>query len=101
MPTGYLRGAFESIPGNETNTPTLSTKKIFFPLRSFAPRLGAAHMERDDELRNQDEPLAVLSDILDPSWEYDSRAYPDVLGFFLTLALGPPVTTAGDGIITA
>lgn len=100
MPTGYLRGAIESIPGNESNVPTLSTKKPFFPLRSFAPHLGAGPMERDDELRNQDEPLAVLPDVYDPSWEYESRLYPDLLGFFLTLALGQPTSTAGDGIIT-
>jgi len=100
MPTGYLRGAIESIPGNESNNPTLGTKKPFFPLRSFAPHLGAAPMERDDELRNQDEPLAVLPDVYDPSWEYESRLYPDLLGFFLTLTLGMPVTTAGNGVIT-
>ena len=100
MPTGYVRAAIESIPGNEANTPTLSTKKLFPPLRSFAPHLGATPMERDDELRNQDEPLAVLSDIFDPSWEYESRLYPDLLGFYLALTLGQPTTTVGDGIIT-
>ena len=100
MPTGYVRGAIESIPGNETNVPTLSAKKLFPPLRSFAPHLGAKPMERDDELRSQDEPLAVLPDVYDPTWEYESRLYPDLLGFFLWLTLGPPVTTAGDGVIT-
>lgn len=100
MPTGYLRGALESTPGNETNSPTLNTKKLFPPLRSFAPKLGASPMERDDELRNQDEPLAVLSDIYEPGWEYESRVYPDLLGWFLNLTLGNPTTTAGDGIIT-
>ena len=100
MPTGYLRGALESIPGNESNSPTLGTKKPFFPLQSFAPHLGAGVMERDDELRNQDEPLAVLPDIYDPSWEYGSRLYPDLLGWLLCLTLGMPTTTAGNGVIT-
>ena len=100
MPTGYLRAAYESIPGNETNTPTLSTKKLFPPLQSFAPKLGASPMERDDELRNQDEPLSVLPDVYEPGWEYASRLYPDLLGFFLKLACGAPTSTAGDGIIT-
>jgi hypothetical protein len=54
------------IPGNETNSPTLSTKIMYEPIQSFGPKLGANPMERDDELRNQDEPLSVLSDVYAP-----------------------------------
>lgn len=100
MPTGYARLAVESIPGNETNSPTLSTKKLFPPLQRIAPKPGTSPMERDDELRNQDEPLAVLTDRYNPTWEYGSRMYPDTIGFFLWLTLGAPVSTAGNGVIT-
>lgn len=100
MPTPYVRESFEDIPGNETNSTTLSTKKVFSPLQSFAPKLGANPMERDDEVRGQDEPIPVLSDSYAPSWEYKSRAYPDLLGLRLKHILGAPTTTAGNGVIT-
>jgi hypothetical protein len=100
MPSGYVRESFESIPGNEANNPTLSTKKLFPPIQSFQPKLGAKPLSRDDELRNQDEPLAVITDAYEPSWEYKSRAYPDVTGWRLKHICGEPVTTIGNGIIT-
>jgi hypothetical protein len=91
---------FESIPGNETNAPTPSTKVIYVPITSFGPKLGVNHLERDDELRNVDEPIMVLPEDYAPGWELEMRAYPDPLGFLLKGMLGAPVTTAGDGIIT-
>lgn len=100
MPTGYARIAYESIPGNEVNVPTLSTKKLFPPLQSFGVKPGTDPMERDDELRNQDEPLSVLAETYDPTWSIGMRAYPDSLGFLLKLMLGAPTTTAGNGVIT-
>lgn len=100
MPSGYARAAIESLPGNEVNTPTLSTKKLFPPLISLGPKPGTNHMERDDELRNQDEPLPVLSEAYNPSWDVAVRAYPDVTAFLLQLACGAPTTVAGNGVIT-
>jgi hypothetical protein len=100
MPAGYVRESFESIPGNEANSPTLSTKKLFPPIQSFGPKLGGKPLSRDDELRNQDEPLAVITDAYEPAWEYKSRAYPDLMGWRLKHICGAPTTTAGDGIIT-
>ncbi len=100
MPTGYARMAFESLPGNEVNTPTLSTKKLFPPLQSLQPTRGEAPLSRDDELRNTDEPLAVLPESYSPTWEMSVRAYPDTLAMLLALALGTPTTAVGDGIIT-
>lgn len=100
MATGYLHAAFESTPGNETNTPTLSTKVIYFPLITAKPDLNPDPMERDDELRNQDEPLAVLEEAHTPAWSFASRAYPDLLGFQFKNMLGSPATTAGNGVIT-
>src|SRR6185312_8073016 len=100
MPTGYARLAFETFPGNEVNTPTLSTKKLFPPLQSFQPTRGEAPLDRDDELRNTDEPLAIVPESYSPTWEMNVRAYPDTIAFLLALALGPPTTTAGNGVIT-
>lgn len=99
MPSGYVREQFEESPGNEVAEPKLSTKKLFPPIQSFGPKLGPKPLSRDDELRNQDEPLAVVPDAFEPSWEEKSRAYPDLLGWALKHICGPPVTTAGDGII--
>jgi hypothetical protein len=100
MANGYTHAARESTPGNETNTPTLSTKVIFEPVRSVQVQLNPKPMERDDEVRNVDEPLAVLTEAYDPTWSLESRAYPDLLGFELATMLGDPVSTAGNGVIT-
>lgn len=100
MPTGYLHAAYESIPGNEVNTPTLSTKVLYTPALSFQPSLNPSHLDRDDEMRGVDEPIQALSEAYDPAWELETRAYPDVLGFYLKLICGAPTTTAGNGSIT-
>lgn len=99
MPTGYLRGRIESIPGNETNVPTYSAKVIFPPAISFNPAQNPSHLMRDDEIRNLDEPLQVLPERYAPEWSMETRMYPDILGFMLRLILGSPVTTAGNGVI--
>lgn len=100
MANGYTRAAFESIPGNETNTPTLSTKVIFEPVRSAEAKINKKDLERDDENRNVDEPIAVLPDSYEPDFSGECRMYPDVAGFELKAILGPPTTTAGNGVIT-
>lgn len=97
---GYLHSAFESTPGNEVNTPTLSTKVIYTPLVGFTPSLNPSPLDRQDELRNVDEPIAVTPESYDPAWELDTRAYPDTVGFELKNILGAPTTTAGNGVIT-
>src|SRR3954447_2041222 len=100
MPTGYARIATESIPGKEATPPTLSTKKLFPPLQELGPKPGPAPLSRDDELRNQDEPLAVIPEAYNPSWEIKVRAYPDTVAMLLQLACGAPVTSTGNGVIT-
>lgn len=97
MATAYVTARYESIPGNETNSPTPSTKRLYFPALSFAPTLGPAHLMRDDEIRNTDQPLMVLAERKAPEWSMESRNYPDTLGFLLKLILGAPTTTQGDG----
>jgi hypothetical protein len=100
MPTGYLRVAIETEPGNEVNTPTLSTKKVFPELQSFTPKPGVKPMERDDELRGQDEPLLVLPEVYEPTWAAAMRMYPDPMGLFLSLCVGPSEDVKGNGVIT-
>jgi hypothetical protein len=73
---------------------------LYTPLISFTPTLAPNPLERDDELRNVDEPIAVVADDYAPTWDIESRLYPDVAGFFLKEILGPPTTTAGNGVIT-
>lgn len=97
MPNGYLRASGESIPGNETNAPTLSTKKLFPPLQTFTPKTGTKPLVRDDELRNLDMPLSMLPEAYDPTWDLSQRMYPDALGFWMKLTCGAPESTAGDG----
>jgi hypothetical protein len=100
MALGYMEEAYEATPGNESSNPTLSVKKLFSPFISSSAVPGTEHMSRDDENRNLDEPTAVITDAYNPTWESESRAYPDLLAFRLKEALGNPVTTAGNGIIT-
>jgi hypothetical protein len=100
MATGYITARHESIPGNETNVPTYSTKRIYWPALSFNPNYNVSHLMRDDEMRNVDQPLMALSERKAPEWSMETRNYPDSLGFLLTLILGLPTTTAGNGVIT-
>lgn len=100
MPKGYVKECFEDIPGNESNTTVLSTKVMYPPLQSFAPRLSPDPLERDDEMRGIDEPVPHIPEAYAPAWESRGRVYPDVLGWRLKHIFGDPVTTAGDGIIT-
>jgi hypothetical protein len=102
LATGYLRGAIEQSggPGSESVVPTLSTKKVFFPIQSFAPKLGPDPLTREDELRGIDQPIAAIPGEYNPEFEYESRVYPDLTGFFLRLTLGNPTTTTGNGVIT-
>jgi hypothetical protein len=99
MPKGYLREQFEDSPGYEGAEPKLSTKTLDAPSQSVENAPEPSPMERDDELRGSDEPLQVFEDEHNPTWSRGLRGYPDSLGFDLTHLLGPPVTTAGDGII--
>jgi len=99
MPKGYVREQFEDTPGFEGATPGLSTKTLDAPAQSVENSPESSPMEIDDELRGVDEPLQISEDEHNPTWSRGLRAYPDALGFDLTHILGPPVTTAGDGII--
>jgi hypothetical protein len=96
MATGYLHGKFEQAgvsdytpsPGNETTASTYSSKLIYFPIMNAKPTLAANPLERDDELRNYDQPIARISDSFDPTWDYESRLYPDLAGWHLAQVFG-------------
>lgn len=100
MATGYLQERHESTPGNEANSPTLSTKLMYPVVTEYTVDNGTAPMDRNDELRSSNEPFAVVPEAFAPSWSMSGRMYPDFLGWRLTHMLGLPTTTAGDGIIT-
>lgn len=100
MANGYWRGEFEASPGNESTSPSLSTKIIYVPVITAGISAGTAHIDRDDELRGNDEPTSLIPDTYAPSWSMESRAYPDTIGFLLKALLGAPTTTAGNGVIT-
>lgn len=101
MGAGYLEARFETgTPNYESGTGPYSSKQIYMPLISFQPTLAPSHLLRDDELRGVDEPLAALPEMKAPTWSLETRAYPDTIGFLMTLCLGTPTTTAGNGTIT-
>lgn len=100
MATGYAKIALESIPGNETNTPTLSTKVLYPPALSVDLGAKAEHLGRGDEIRNLDEEPALVPEAFTAEHSLETRAYPDVTGFLFSWLLGPPTTVVGNGIIT-
>ena len=110
MPTGYAQFRHESTPGNETNTPTLSTKTLYVPLDELNINQGPQMLERDDELRGLSEPIPVVPEAYEPTWSLTSRVYPDTLGMVLSCGFGISATgetgathyvaTAGNGVIT-
>lgn len=101
MPRGYVHMLRETdVAGNELNTPATSTKELYLPAISSGPDLEPTPLNRDDEIRNSDEPVSELEEKHAPKHEHEVRGYPDVLGMVLSMLFGPPASTAGDGIIT-
>lgn len=101
MANSYTKAQIETnLVGTEANSPTLSTKVLYAPVRSAELKPNPKHLSRTDEARGVDEPVQDLAEAYDPTWEEDCRMYPDVLGFELCPLLGMPVTTAGNGVIT-
>lgn len=100
MPRSYLRERFEETPAHEGADVAKSTKELYSPAMSLENAPEPSVLERDDELRGADEPLMVFEDEHNPTWTYNSRAYPDLLGWRLTHILGAPETIVGDGEVT-
>ena len=95
MATGFLNGKLEQNgasdytpkSGNEATAASYGLEK-FFPVQSTKPSLAPNPMERDDELRNVDQPLLEITETYAPTWAYQSRAYPDSTGWHLANLLG-------------
>ncbi|MFN0092895.1 MAG: phage tail tube protein [Acidimicrobiales bacterium] len=100
MGLGYVRIAGESIQGTEANSPTLATKKVFFPILEFTHALAHRPISRDDELVNTNDPRPDLEGDYMPTWGLRARMYPDMVAHLFSIAFGAPTTTAGDAIIT-
>lgn len=97
MARGYMRAAREDTPGNESNSTTLTTKKIFLPVESYTLTPGMQPYLRENELVNTDLPRQAIKGIFNPNWAAQVGAYPDALGYLLTAIFGAPTTTQGDG----
>ena len=108
MANGYLQGKYEQTsatdftpnPGSENTTPVYSSKTIYFPIISSAASLNPNPLERDDELRNSDQPFLRVTDVFDPTYSYDSRAYPDLSGWWLAMLLGRDTSANASVILT-
>jgi hypothetical protein len=100
MATGYVQIRTEATPGSESNTPTYGTKVLYAPAVQVQANSNPTHLNRDDEIRNLDEPISHLSEKYAPDWSLESRMYPDTVGMLLTMMLGAPTTTAGNNTIT-
>lgn len=110
MPTSYVRLAGEQVPGTESLSPTLSTKKVFVPASEVEVTRGEQFLERDDEMRGLSEPIPLVPETYTPGWRLQSRLYPDTLGIVLANAWGTSSTgetgathyavSTGNGVIT-
>ncbi len=97
MATGWMRMAREDIPGNEGNSTTLTTKKIFLPIENYTLTPGMTPYLRENELVNTNLPRQALKGIYNPSYAFNVPLYPDAAGYLLTCLFGAPTTTQGDG----
>jgi hypothetical protein len=100
MATGYVQLRTEATPGSESVTPTYGTKVLYPPAVQVQANSNPSHLNRDDDIRNLDEPTSLLPEKFMPDWSLESRMYPDTVGMLLTMMLGAPTTTAGNGVIT-
>lgn len=110
MPTGYSQLRHEQVPGNETVSPTLSTKTLYVPHEEVSVDQGVGLLSRDDENRGLSEPVPAIPETYTPTWSLKSRLYPDTLGMSLACMFGTSATgetasthyvvSTGNGIIT-
>ena len=110
MPQGYVQLRSEQTVGNESVSPTLSTKTLYVPADEFSVDQGASFLDRDDEMRGLSEQIPHFPETYSGKWSLKSRLYPDTLGMALSCMFGTSATgetgathytyTAGNGIIT-
>jgi hypothetical protein len=100
--TGYIKFSYEGTgaPGNESVTPSPSTKSLYPPVVTFNSTFNPSVFTRDDEIRGINEAISVLPDQFNPTLQLTVPAYPDTVAFFLKACTDGITTTAGDGVIT-
>jgi hypothetical protein len=100
MANGYKHAALESIPGNETNSPTLSTKVIYEPIQSADIQLNPNPDEPRRRAAQRRRAARGAPGGLRPELGARVARLPGHARVRAAAMLGLPVTTAGDGIIT-
>lgn len=103
MALGYIQLKRETNgPLNESTSAggTFGTKLLYPPATNIGPDIAPSQINRDDEIRNANEPSPIIPDKFDPKMPLAVKGYPDTLGFLLTLLYGLPTTTVGNGTLT-
>lgn len=98
---GYVHNLVETTPNGELNPSALSSTAFYHPLTSAPWRIPVGLDDRSDELRGFADNVQPDVVSYDPQeWGAELRAYPNLLGLYLFVAHGAPVSTAGNGVIT-
>lgn len=102
MASPYLQIKLETNNvGNESVSPTLSTKTLYAPIEEASVDFGPSHLDRNGEWRNNNfDPVVPFVESFSPTWEITTKAYPDSLGMFFAWAFGTAsnyTVTQGDG----
>ena len=103
MALGYIQLKRETNgPLNESTwaAGTYGTKILYPPASNIAPDIAPTQINRDDEIRNANEPSPILPDKFDPKMPLAVKGYPDTTAFLITLMYGLPTTVVGNGTIT-
>lgn len=92
----YVQYLIETLPNGENGANALSTVAHYHPLQNFTLHAGPVTDDRTDELRGTPDP--VPPDIT--GWNATdgsaaARLYPNLIGLYFFMLLGPPVSTAG------
>lgn len=98
----YAQALVELLPNAESAPNALSSTAVWNPYRQFRMHATPVEDDRTDEYRGTAEPITPDR----TGWEQsegsaNGRLYGNPVGLFFALALGLPVTTAGNGVITA
>lgn len=97
----YVRHTVETLPNGETGANALSTINFDIPLQNFALAPDRVTDDRTDEFRGTAEPITPdVTGWNQTTGDANGRLYPNYIGVYLFMLLGPPVTTAGNGVIT-
>lgn len=97
----YVRYLVEAAPNGQAGANALSTILLYRTLQTFDMKQSPVTDDRTDEFRGTAQPLPPdVSGYLPITGSATGRTYPNGIGMDLFMALGAPVTTAGNGVIT-